>query len=272
MHFTSLCNVLSKTLFADLDILCSKQVRDTRQTIRQKCLHFDGNIIGIRKFDVSSTLFLQSFFFKAFSSKLFFSPQSLLVKAPLQSPLSQSLSLKAPPSKPLLSKPFSQSAFLKASSSKPFLQSALLKALSFKTLRSKPLPSLQSVSPKAFSSKLLFKAPSFKALRSKRSLQSPLPQSFFFKASSFKASRSKLPVSPQCVPPKASSSKPLVQSAFPSPFLKALSSKPLLSKPLAQSLSPLLKAFSSEPPPQSPSSKPFLPKPLVQSALLKAFR
>ena len=105
---------------------------------------------------VSSKLFLQSFFFKAFSSKLFFSPQSLLFKAPLQSPLSQSLSLKAPPSKPLLSKPFSQSAFLKASSSKPFLQSALLKALSLKTLRSKPLPSLQSVSPKAFSSKLLF--------------------------------------------------------------------------------------------------------------------
>ena len=48
--FTSLCNILSKTLFADLDILCSKQVRDTRQTIRQKCLHFDGNMIGIRKF------------------------------------------------------------------------------------------------------------------------------------------------------------------------------------------------------------------------------
>ena len=100
---------------------------------------------------VSSKLCLQSFFFKAFSSKLFFSPQSLLFKAPLQSPLSQSLSLKAPPSKPLLSKPFSQSAFLKASSSKPFLQSALLKALSFKTLRSKPLPSLQSPSEKCVS-------------------------------------------------------------------------------------------------------------------------
>ena len=48
--FTSLCNILSKTSFADLDIPCSKQVRETRQTIRQKCLHFDGNIIGIREF------------------------------------------------------------------------------------------------------------------------------------------------------------------------------------------------------------------------------
>ena len=172
----------------------------------------------------------------------------------------------------LFAKIFGNICFFNAFSSKLFLQSVFFKALSSKTLRSKPLPSLQSVSPKAFSSKLLFKAPSFKALRSKRSLQSPLPESLFFKASSFKASRSKLPVSPQSVPPKASSSKPLVQSAFPSPFLKALSSKPLLSKPLAQSLSPLPKAFSSKPPPQSPSSKPFLPKPLVQSVLLKAFR
>ena len=48
--FTSLCNILSKTLFADLDIPCSKQLRETRQTIRQKCLHFDGNIIRISKF------------------------------------------------------------------------------------------------------------------------------------------------------------------------------------------------------------------------------
>ena len=30
MHFTSLCNILSKTSFADLDIPCSKQLRETR--------------------------------------------------------------------------------------------------------------------------------------------------------------------------------------------------------------------------------------------------
>ena len=30
MHFTSLCTILSKTLFADLDIPCSKQLRETR--------------------------------------------------------------------------------------------------------------------------------------------------------------------------------------------------------------------------------------------------
>ena len=95
----------------------------------------------------SSKRFLQSFssLLKAFSSKLLFKAPSLKAfrsKRPPQSPFSQSLSLKAPSSKPLLQR--------------PFLQSALLKALSFKTRRSKPLPSLQSVSPKAFSSKLLF--------------------------------------------------------------------------------------------------------------------
>ena len=30
MHFTSLCTILSETLFADLDIPCSKQLRETR--------------------------------------------------------------------------------------------------------------------------------------------------------------------------------------------------------------------------------------------------
>ena len=30
MHFTSLCNILSETSFADLDIPCSKQLRETR--------------------------------------------------------------------------------------------------------------------------------------------------------------------------------------------------------------------------------------------------
>ena len=109
-----------------------------------------GNICFFNAF--SSKLFLQSVFFKAF----LLSSKPSLQSSSSKPPLSQSLSLKAPPSKPLFSKPFSQSAFLNASSSKPFLQSALLKALSFKTLRSKPLPSLQSVFSKAFSSKLLF--------------------------------------------------------------------------------------------------------------------
>ena len=106
---------------------------------------------NIRKY-----LFLQRFFFKAFSSKRFLQSFSSLLKAFSSKLLFKAPSLKAFRSKRPFQSPFSQSAFLKASSSKPFLQSALLKALSFKTLRSKPLPSVQSVSPKAFSSKLLF--------------------------------------------------------------------------------------------------------------------
>ena len=109
-------------------------------------------------------LFLQSFFFKAFSSQRFLQSFSSLLKAfsskllfkapslkafrskrPPQSPFSQSLSLKAPSSKPLLQSPFFKALSSKLSLSKLFAQSLFLL---FKA--SPPKPSLQSSSSQAF--------------------------------------------------------------------------------------------------------------------------
>ena len=114
---------------------------------------------NIRKY-----LFLQRFFFKAFSSKRFLQSFSSLLKAfsskllftapslkafrskrPPQSPFSQSLSLKAPSSKPLLQSPFFKALSSKLSLSKLFAQSLFLL---FKA--SPPKPSLQSSSSQAF--------------------------------------------------------------------------------------------------------------------------
>ena len=104
------------------------------------------------------------------------------------------------------------------------------------------LLSLQSAFFKASSSKPPLKAFSFKASCSKRLPQSLLFQSFFFKALSLKAS---------CSKPLASPQSALLKASSPKYILKALSSKPSPQSALSKALS--LKASHSKPPP-SPQS------------------
>ena len=87
---------------------------------------------NIRKY-----LFLQRFFFKAFSSKRFLQSFSSLLKAFSSKLLFKAPSLKAFRSKRPPQSPFSQSLSLKAPSSKPLLQSPFFKALSSKLSLSK---------------------------------------------------------------------------------------------------------------------------------------
>ena len=141
MHFASLCNILSKTSFADLDIPCSKQLRETRADNPTKMLPLPWQYNRNQKVPGSPT---------AAMSADYVSCRHVCVA--LFGSSANGLCEPIAPSHALIS------VFFKALSSKLFPQSASLKALSFKALF------FLSFFFKAFSSKLYSSAVSTSSL------------------------------------------------------------------------------------------------------------